>query len=585
MTMRRRLRWPHPHLRRPPKMKRMASWQGRQTGRRRPPIQAGSWMPTFGQLQPTPRRGGSSMFQLYDCRAIRLISCEAEAKAMTAVSPFDVADSMLGAAFGAPIHATGAKRRRRRRRDTSQESDTTSAAKGVRRSNVQESPVRPPSAWPGGWPPIPVSYQMTSHSSYLAMAPRQHSLHPFAPAHTMHAVHAMPIEVAPQVVQTERRPSLLPSVQDEEALQYDETIAEAEGRGESELADGVLKTAANPEEVDEKSGEDDSGAESEKPEQVADADSSLPPAASVPEADEDTGESGGPGAKSDEPEQVQSGPKEAGPESLAERSNPEKSDWEADGDLQLGLRAALGLPDPSEEPEVIEVGSSTLQRSNPGSCVLFLQSDTKRLATDGKLARRKRALAAQAAEGSRRCQLGVREDGSSPGGFVARDLVEESRASPPPAATPRPPATPAAPVLLVRRLSGTPGAGAGASPGDSVAGDPEMYTEVVASVAPVSVAVAPQKVDEAKPRRGIRLAGEYRPPPRLRLPRDAQPWNAANYRGTELAARANARREAVQQAGPDYTTKLVGLMRNLENHTSEPLSVFSPTLVTGVGGG
>lgn len=73
------------------------------------------------------------MFQLYDCRAIRLISCEAEAKAMTAVSPFDVvredfrnedtafarnrpnprpkavqADSMLGAAFGAPIHATGA---------------------------------------------------------------------------------------------------------------------------------------------------------------------------------------------------------------------------------------------------------------------------------------------------------------------------------------------------------------------------------------------------------------------------------------------------------------------------------------------
>lgn len=29
---------------------------------------------------------------------------------------------------------------------------------------------------------------------------------------------------------------------------------------------------------------------------------------------------------------------------------------------------------------------------------------------------------------------------------------------------------------------------------------------------------------------------------------DAQPWNAANYRGTELAARANARREAVQQA-------------------------------------
>lgn len=80
----------------------------------------------------------------------------------------------------------------------------------------------------------------------------------------------------------------------------------------------------------------------------------------------------------------------------------------------------------------------------------------------------KRALAAQAAEGSRRCQLGVREDGSSPGGFVARDLVEESRASPPPAATPRPPATPAAPVLLVRRLSGTPGAGAGASPGWTV---------------------------------------------------------------------------------------------------------------------
>lgn len=419
---------------------------------------------------------------------------------------------------------------------------------------------------------------MTSHSSYLAMAPRQHSLHPFAPAHTMHAVHAMPIEVAPQVVQTERRPSLLPSVQDEEALQYDETIAEAEGRGESELADGVLKTAANPEEVDEKSGEDDSGAESEKPEQVADADSSLPPAASVPEADEDTGESGGPGAKSDEPEQVQSGPKEAGPESLAERSNPEKrssldpglereerrpkapaarksapmvpsrtlqgsgqndddSDWEADGDLQLGLRAALGLPDPSEEPEVIEVGSSTLQRT---------QKDWPRMVSWP--------------EGRGLLPLKLPKAVS----WHVTSLKSHE--------------------LRRRQQQRTPGAGAGASPGDSVAGDPEMYTEVVASVAPVSVAVAPQKVDEAKPRRGIRLAGEYRPPPRLRLPRDAQPWNAANYRGTELAARANARREAVQQAGPDYTTKLVGLMRNLENHTSEPadvLRLFWSTLSAG----
>lgn len=65
--------------------------------------------------------------------------------------------------------------------------------------------------------------------------------------------------------------------------------------------------------------------------------------------------------------------------------------------LHIQVIQVRGLPDPSEEPEVIEasggssaeetrastncpvysplqVGSSTLQRSNPGSCVLFLQS-------------------------------------------------------------------------------------------------------------------------------------------------------------------------------------------------------------------
>ncbi|CAE7533593.1 unnamed protein product [Symbiodinium natans] len=54
---------------------------------------------------------------------------------------------------------------------------------------------------------------------------------------------------------------------------------------------------------------------------------------------------------------------------------------------------------------------------------------------------------------------------------------------------------------------------------------------------------------EAKkaPTRGIRLAEEWRPPPPLLLPKDIQVWNASEYRGTELRARAKSRQHPQRQ--------------------------------------
>ncbi|CAE7501897.1 unnamed protein product [Symbiodinium sp. CCMP2592] len=76
--------------------------------------------------------------------------------------------------------------------------------------------------------------------------------------------------------------------------------------------------------------------------------------------------------------------------------------------------------------------------------------------------------------------------------------------------------------------------------------------------------------------RGIRLAEEWRPPPPLALPEDIQQWNPAEYRGTELRARAKSRQHLqlqVEEAG-DYTTKLAGLLRALETDFAEPAALL-----------
>eukprot|EP00439_Symbiodinium_sp_Y106_P085305 s1048_g28.t1 len=77
--------------------------------------------------------------------------------------------------------------------------------------------------------------------------------------------------------------------------------------------------------------------------------------------------------------------------------------------------------------------------------------------------------------------------------------------------------------------------------------------------------------------RGIRLAEEWRPPPPLALPEDIQQWNPAEYRGTELRARAKSRQHPqlqVEEATGDYTTKLAGLLRALETDFAEPAALL-----------
>lgn len=73
-------------------------------------------------------------------------------------------------------------------------------------------------------------------------------------------------------------------------------------------------------------------------------------------------------------------------------------------------------------------------------------------------------------------------------------------------------------------------------------------------------------------RRGLRLAGEWRPPPLLQLPSEVRPWDAAAYRGTELSVRASSRAPPTaarqEEVGPEYRIKLVGLLRDLESRSS-----------------
>ncbi|CAE7570088.1 unnamed protein product [Symbiodinium sp. CCMP2456] len=100
---------------------------------------------------------------------------------------------------------------------------------------------------------------------------------------------------------------------------------------------------------------------------------------------------------------------------------------------------------------------------------------------------------------------------------------------------------------------------------------PQLQVEVVLHSKP-----APE-VARGVVARGIRLAEEWRPPPPLALPQDIQPWSPAEYRGTELRARAKSRQHLqlqVEETAGDYTTKLAGLLRALETDFAEPAALL-----------